>query len=87
MSVHPGTLLTVTAPPTSEGRRFLRWRVNGVLQKVGVRAIVVTVAEDTTLQALYLVQRPLRPDRPTESDGPQLENQIQRQLDESESKN
>ena len=26
---YPGTLLTVTAPPTSEGRRFVRWRVDG----------------------------------------------------------
>jgi hypothetical protein len=67
---YAGTLLTVTAPPSSEGRRFLRWRVNGVLQEIGVRTIEVTVAEDTTLQALYNLQRRLRPDRPTESDGP-----------------
>ena len=67
---YPGTLLTVTAPLTSEGRRFVRWRVNGVLQEIGVRTIEVTVAEDTTLQALYHRQRRLRPDRPTESDAP-----------------
>ncbi len=67
---YPGTLVTVTAPPTSEGRRFVRWMVNGVLQEIGVRTIEVAVAEDTTLQALYLVQRPLRPHRPTESDEP-----------------
>ena len=67
---YPGTLLTVTAPPTSEGRRFVRWRVDGVLQEIGVRTIEVAVAEDTTLQALYHLQRRLRPDRPTESDEP-----------------
>ena len=67
---YAGTLLTVTAPPTSEGRRFVRWRVDGVLQEIGVRTIEVAVAEDTTLQALYQRQRSLRPDRPTESDEP-----------------
>ena len=67
---YPGTLLTVTAPPASEGRRFVRWRVDGVLQEIGVRTIEVAVAEDTTLQALYHHQRRLRPDRPTESDAP-----------------
>ena len=67
---YAGTLLTVTAPPTSEGRRFVRWRVDGVLQEIGVRTIEVAVAEDTTLQALYHLQRRLRPDRPTESDAP-----------------
>ncbi len=67
---YPGTLLTVTAPPISEGRRFLRWMVDGVLQEIGARTIEVAVAEDTTLQALYHRQRRLRPDRPTESDEP-----------------
>ncbi|MCZ6653671.1 MAG: hypothetical protein O7D91_11675, partial [Planctomycetota bacterium] len=66
----PGTLLTVTAPPTSEGRRFVRWMVDDVLQDIGVRTIEVAVAEDTTLQALYHRQRRLRPDRPTEPDAP-----------------
>ncbi|MCZ6655353.1 MAG: hypothetical protein O7D91_20290 [Planctomycetota bacterium] len=65
-----GTLLTVTAPPSSEGRRFVRWMVNGVLQDIGVRTIEVAVGEGTTLQALYRGQRRLRPDRPTESDAP-----------------
>ncbi len=67
---YAGTLLTVTAPPTSEGRRFVRWMVDGVLQEIGVRSIEVAVTEDTTLQALYRGQRRLRPDRATESDAP-----------------
>ena len=67
---YPGTLLTVTAPPTSEGRRFVRWMVDGVLQEIGVRTIEVAVAEDTALQALYRGQRRLRPERPIESDEP-----------------
>ncbi|MCZ6653456.1 MAG: hypothetical protein O7D91_10580, partial [Planctomycetota bacterium] len=67
---YAGTLLTVTAPPTSEGRRFVRWMVEGVLQEIGVRTIEVAVTENTTLQAIYHRQRRLRPDRPTESDAP-----------------
>jgi len=67
---YAGTLLTVTAPPSSEGRRFVRWRVDGVLQEIGVRAIEVTVTEESTLQALYHRQRRLQPDRPAESAAP-----------------
>ncbi|MEE9296334.1 MAG: integrin alpha, partial [Phycisphaerae bacterium] len=52
-SYYTGTVVTVSAPPTSEGRRFVRWMVEGVLQEIGVRTIEVAVAEDTTLQALY----------------------------------
>ncbi len=69
-SYYAGTVLTVTAAPTSEGRRFVRWMVDGVLQEIGVRTIEVAVAKDTSLQALYRRQRRLRPDRPTESGAP-----------------
>ncbi len=69
-SYYTGTVLTVTAPTTSAGRKFVRWVVDGVLQEIGVRTIEVAVAEDATLQALYQRQRRLRPDRPTESDEP-----------------
>ena len=64
-----GTVVSVTAPPASEGHRFLRWSLNGVMQEYGVRAIDVTVSEDTALRAYY--QRParMRPDLPTEDSG------------------
>ena len=65
----PGTMMTVTAPKMSQGRRFLRWSVNGEMQAVGIRTIDVTISEDLTLKAFY--QRPSRvtPDRPTEGSG------------------
>ena len=64
-----GTTLTLTAPSTSNGRRFLRWMVDGQMQGFGIRAIDVTISEDTTLKAFY--QRPGRitPDRPSEGSG------------------
>ncbi len=64
-----GTAITLTAPSTSDGRRFLRWSVNGEMQGFGIRTIEVTISEDLTLKAFY--QRPSRvtPDRPTEGSG------------------
>ncbi len=64
-----GTTVTLTAPSTSQGRRFLRWSVNGEMQAFGIRAIEVTISADTTLKAFY--QRPGRvvPELPTEDSG------------------
>ena len=62
-------MVTVTAPLTSNGRRFLRWGVNGVMQEYGVRTLELTVSTDTTLRAYD--QRPARmiPDLPAEDSG------------------
>ena len=62
-------MVTVTAPPTSFGRKFLRWSINGNLLPIGVRTIELVAGDDATLKAFY--QRPTRaiPDRPTEDDG------------------
>ena len=63
------TVVTVTAPTTSQGRRFLRWSVDSVLQPIGVRSMEVTVGENTTLKAYYQRASRLRPHRPTEGSG------------------
>ncbi len=52
-SLFEGTTITLKAPITSEGRRFLRWSVDGVMQGFGIRTIEVTIDEDTTLKAFY----------------------------------
>ncbi len=64
-----GTIVTVTAPTTSQGRRFLRWSVDSVLQPIGVRSMEVTVGENTTLKAYYQRASRLRPHRPSEGSG------------------
>ncbi|MCH8881510.1 MAG: hypothetical protein IID34_16720, partial [Planctomycetes bacterium] len=64
-----GTIVTVTAPTNSQGRRFLRWSLDGVLQPIGVRTMDVTVGENTTLKAYYQRASRLRPHRPTEGSG------------------
>ena len=64
-----GTIVTVTAPTNSQGRRFLRWSVDSVLQPIGVRTMDVTVGENTTLKAYYQRASRLRPHRPTEGSG------------------
>jgi hypothetical protein len=66
----PDTLVTVTAPPTSAGRPFLRWQVNGVMQPIGLRTVEIEVTSDIDLDAVY--RRPSRvdPEPPTEDDGP-----------------
>ncbi|MCH8913279.1 MAG: hypothetical protein IIA33_06880 [Planctomycetes bacterium] len=64
-----GTIVTVTAPTTSQGRRFLRWSVDSVLQPIGVRTMEVTVGENTTLKAYYQRASRLRPHRPSEGSG------------------
>ncbi len=64
----PGTAVTVTAPLTSRGRRFLRWSINGDVQQFGVRTLEIIVDEELTLWARYGQLRRIRPDHPTESD-------------------
>ena len=65
----PNTLVTVTAPPSSAGRPFLRWKVDGVLQAIGLRTIEVAVTSDVNLEAIYRRSGRLEPDLPTEDDG------------------
>ncbi len=64
-----GTVLTLSAPARSDGRRFVRWSVNGVMQDFGVRTVEVLVEEDISLRAIYQRQGRVNPDRPTEDDG------------------
>jgi hypothetical protein len=64
-----GTQVTVTAPILSEGRRFLRWSVDGVLQPVGLRLVEVTVGQAEHLKVFYRRRARALPDRPTESQG------------------
>ena len=64
-----GTNLTVTAPVTSDGRKFVRWSVGGVLQDLGVRTIEFAVAEDVMLKAYYQHESRVVPDRPREGGG------------------
>ena len=67
-----GTIVSVTAPLISNGRRFIRWSVNGILQPLGLRTIeyVASGKESATIKAFY--KRPSHPipDPPTEDDGP-----------------
>ncbi|MCH8880010.1 MAG: hypothetical protein IID34_09020 [Planctomycetes bacterium] len=64
-----GTQVTVTAPLLSEGRRFLRWSVDGVLRPVGLRSVEVTVGQSESLKLFYQRRARALPDRPTESQG------------------
>ena len=66
----PDTLVTVTAPPSSAGRPFLRWKVDGVLQTIGLRTIEVQITSDVNLEAIYRRSGRIEPDHPTEDDGP-----------------
>ncbi len=68
-SYYSGTVLTLTAPARSDGRRFVRWSADGVLQEVGVRTLELVVDQDVNLRAIYERGRRLRPDRPTEDGG------------------
>ncbi len=69
-SYYGGTAMTLTAPPHSAGRRFVRWMIDSAPQPIGMRTIEVIVSEATTLKAVYA--RPTRPtpEHPTESDVP-----------------
>ena len=64
-----GTTITLLAPITSEGRRFLRWSVNGELQGFGIRTIEVTISEDTALKAFYQRRGRVVPNFPSEGSG------------------
>jgi len=64
-----GTTITLMAPITSEGRRFLRWSVNGELQGFGIRTIEVSISADTTLKAFYQRRGRVVPDHPSEGSG------------------
>ncbi|MCH8880871.1 MAG: hypothetical protein IID34_13450 [Planctomycetes bacterium] len=64
-----GTTITLMAPITSEGRRFLRWSVNGELQGFGIRTIEVTISADTTLKAFYQRRSRVVPNFPSEGSG------------------
>ena len=65
----PDTLVTVTAPPRSAGRPFLRWKVDGVLQTIGLRTIEVEITSDVNLEALYRRSSRIEPKPPTEGSG------------------
>jgi probable HAF family extracellular repeat protein len=58
---HPGTVITLTAPPQAEGLVFHAWLVDGVMQNAGETTIDVTVVVDLTARAVYLSAMP----RPT----------------------
>ena len=47
-----GTVVTLTAAPTYQGRTFLVWKLDGVMQAQGVRFVDVTITE--TVQTLDL---------------------------------
>ena len=64
-----GTMVTLTAPSLSEGRRFLRWSINGEMQEFGIRRIDVTITADTALKAFYQRQGRVVPKLPTEGSG------------------
>ena len=64
-----GTIVSVTAPLRSNGQKFVRWGVNGVLEDLGVRTLTLTVTEDITLKAYYKRQRRIVPDDPRDSGG------------------
>ena len=65
-----GTSITVTAPETSLGHKFVRWSVEGVEQPWGQRTIeVMAVAGDIRLKAEYRRLNRVAPDRPTDDGG------------------
>ncbi len=66
---YSGTAVTLTAPRRSDGGRFVRWSVDGVLQDVGVRTLELVVDQDINVRAVYERPRRPRPDRPSEGDG------------------
>lgn len=67
-SYYSGTALTLTAPARSDGRRFVRWSVNGVLQEIGVRTLEAVIEADMSLRAIYQHRRSPAPQGPKEHD-------------------
>ena len=65
----PKTLVTVTAPPSSAGRPFLRWKVDGVPQEIGLRTLEVEITSDVNLEAIYRRSSRIDPELPTEDGG------------------
>ena len=63
------TLVTVTAPRSSAGRPFLRWKIDGVLQTIGLRTLEVEITSDVNLEAIYRRSSRLEPEPPTEDEG------------------
>jgi hypothetical protein len=55
---NPGTVITLTAPPQTDGLLFHAWLVDGVVQNAGQTTIDVTVVEDLTARAVYLSATP-----------------------------
>ena len=56
-----GTDVTLTAESMMEGRHFRAWKINGVLQAVGVTTIQVAVDGDTTAMTIYRSPHPKKP--------------------------
>ena len=55
-SYDPGTVVTLTAAATADGRSFRAWKINGVLWTTGQTVIDVTMIESMTARALYCSQ-------------------------------
>ena len=52
-SYDPGTVITLTAPASADGRSFRAWKINGVLWTTGQTVIDVTIVEGMTARAVY----------------------------------
>ena len=55
-SYEPGTVITLAAPSSADGRSFRAWKINGVLWTTGQTVIDVTMIESMTARALYCSQ-------------------------------
>ena len=65
-----GTFVSVTAPLLSNGRKFVRWSMDGTLLPFGLRTIEIVAAEqEVRLRAIYQSPRHVIPDHPIEDDG------------------
>jgi len=63
-SYHEGTEVTVTAPWRSEGLRFLRWNVDGVMQPVGLRTLGLMITDSTMVEAIFERAPSIQPEGP-----------------------
>jgi hypothetical protein len=50
---HTGTSVTLTAPARFQGKRFVGWTFDGVMQPSGIRMITLTMSESTRAEAVY----------------------------------
>ena len=55
-SYNPGTVITLTAPASADGRSFRAWQIDGGLQAAGQAVVEVTIVGDVTARALYRAQ-------------------------------